>query len=179
MREQMDNRGEAGFTLIEILTTIAIASVLMTLGAVALRHFWLNRSIAASKDGLISQMRSTQEKVVSESWPYVYGLRFDPQNDRWWMIRYDPVNAGPADDTCTVTETHTLEPGVVVDSASFAADPLITDFCKSRLGANPDDAIALFYSRGSATEGSVTLRQTALGKTRTIEVDGITGRVSD
>lgn len=171
-------RDERGFTLIEIISTVVIMAILLSLAVLALRHFWLTRSLTAATDSVVTQLRSTQERVVSESWPYVYGVRFDIDGGRWWLVRYDPVNPGPGDDTCQVVETGTYGDGVVVRSASFASDALITDFCRSSVGANPDDAFALFYSRGSATNGTVTLEQKQVNKTKTISVDGITGRVT-
>ena len=38
--------------------------------------------------------------------------------------------------------------------------------------------IAFFYARGTATSGSVTVRQPSLGKTTTVSVGALTGRVS-
>ena len=180
MKRLRDRRNDAGgFTLIEVLTTAAILSIVLTLGALALRHFWLTRAVTAARDDVVTGLRATQERVVSESWPYVYGALFDPGSDGWNVIRYDPVNPGNADDTCKTVESHDLGDQVVVQTVSFDLDTYITGFCKSQIGAPADAAIALFYSRGSATEGQVVLEQTALGKTATVTVDGITGRVTD
>lgn len=170
---------ESGFTLIEVLTTLALVGILSTLGGIALRHFWLTRALKGGTAGVVTQLRATQEKVTSESYPLVYGVRFDPGSANWWVVKYDPVNAGPGDDTCTTTSRHTLGTSVVIENAAFLADSYITGFCKSQLGTSADEAIALFYPSGSATAGTVTLRQITLDIEKTIEVDGITGRVKE
>lgn len=170
-------RNQKGFTLIEIMTTLALIAILVTIGAAGLRHFWLKRALYSSADSLTTQLRSAQEKVVSESYPIVYGVRFDPGTDDWWLVKYDPQNAGAGDDLCTTIQTNNFGTGIVIDAASFTPDSYITDFCRTKLSAPADTQFALFYPRGNATAGEVTLRQTSLGKTQTIEVQAITGRV--
>jgi prepilin-type N-terminal cleavage/methylation domain-containing protein len=169
---------EDGFTLIEILVTIAIMSIVMMVGAGALRQYWLSRAVNDGADSLQSQMRAAQERAVSESHPIVYGIRVDPGTSDWWVVRYDPVNAGTADDTCTTQQTHKFSTGVVIQSASFTGDTYVADFCRSKLGAPGDNQFALFYPRGNATGGTVTLRQPTVGRERTVNVAAVTGRVT-
>jgi prepilin-type N-terminal cleavage/methylation domain-containing protein len=173
------DRNDKGFTLIEVLTTLALTGILLAMGGIAARQFWMNRALSGGAETVITQMRTTQEKASSESFPLVYGVRFDPGTAKWWVVKYDPVNPGPGDDQCTTIETHNFDTGVTITAASFDPDPTITAFCKTKLSAPADNAIAFFYPKGNATPGSVTLRQPTIDKTRTIEVAGITGRVSE
>lgn len=173
-----DLRSENGFTLLEILVALALAAILVTFSAGALRHFWLVRSLSGSADEVITQLRSTQENAVSESYPVVYGVRFDVGESDWYVVRYDPVNAGAGDDTCTIVESHTLRNGVEVSEASFLPDATITPFCSSTTGAPASASFVFFYPRGNATSGSVVLEQMRLGRTSEIEVAALTGRVT-
>jgi prepilin-type N-terminal cleavage/methylation domain-containing protein len=169
---------ERGFSLIEVLTTVLLFVSLLTFSVSASRHYWLNRALRGGSDQMITQMRQVQEQVVSESHPLVYGVRFDIGGRKWWVLKYDPKNAGTADDTCESIKSGGFESGVYVQAASFNADPYVTAFCKTKVGANSDDQVVLFYPRGSATPGSVTIRQPVLDETKTISVAGVTGRVT-
>ena len=169
---------ERGFSLIELLTTILLFASLLTFSVSASRHYWLKRALHGSKDQMVTQLRQVQEQVVSESHPLVYGVRFDLGNRKWWVLKYDPKGSGNADDTCQSIRGGGFESGVYVQSASFSADPYVTGFCASKVGANADDQFVFFYPRGSATPGSVTMRQPVLNETKTISVAGVTGRVT-
>lgn len=175
---------ESGFTLIELLTTMMIVSVLVTLGALALRQYWFVRSLEGGKDGMITTLRGIQQRVTSASNPLVYGARFRVGSSVWQLIEYNRVGR-----TCTDIRVEGLESdqefdaGVHVTSAGFAdyLDPPVaphattlnaTDAC---LGTGT--GIVWFFARGSATTGSVTLRQPVIGRSETICVAGLTGRV--
>ena len=168
---------QGGYTLIEILVALSLISIVLVLSAGALRHFWLVRALDGSTDNVVTKLRSTQEKVVSESYPLVYGIRFDPGTSKWYIVRFDPVDAGAGDDTCTTIEISSFRTGVEVQSASFAPDDYITEFCRTQTAAPASAAFLLFYPRGYATPGSVVLEQTNLHRTKQINVAGLTGRV--
>lgn len=175
----LSKRPEGGFTLIESLVVLSLMAIVLTLGVGALRHFWLSRALTGATADVVTQLRNTQEKVTSESYPLVYGVRFDPGTTKWYVVRYDPVSPGAGDDTCTTVERHTFATGVIVQSASFTADPFITEFCRTQTGASATSAFALFYPRGYATAGSIVLEQASVNKTQQIDVAALTGRVTE
>jgi prepilin-type N-terminal cleavage/methylation domain-containing protein len=161
---------QEGFTLIELLVAMALSAILMTLGAMALRTYWWNRSLTGGADQIVTQVRELQERVVAETHPLVYGARFTPSDETWGLVRYDP-EAG----TCTQYSTLSLDAAVYVSAVEFDADPEVTGFCRSALGSATDQFV-FFYARGNATRGSVTLRHDGLGRSETITVAGVTGR---
>jgi len=172
-------RGQDGFTLVELLTTILLASILVTLGAFAFRHYWYVQSLEGGEDELLTQLRGLQQRVVSESFPLVYGARFEPGSSRWVHVQYDP---GTEDCTLVAdTEFRTGEfnAGVEIQSASF--DPYssggvdVTTECQD---GSPNAEVVFFFARGTATGGDVTIVQPNLeDRTKTVCVASLTGRV--
>jgi prepilin-type N-terminal cleavage/methylation domain-containing protein len=168
---------ERGFTLLELLTVLGLTAVLMTLSAVAVRHFWLVRSLEAAGDQVTSELRGLQQQVTAETHPLVYGARLREGTRTIGFVRYN-VTAG----TCTEYDTRTLEGGVVLTAADFA-EPSFIGTCRAATGAT--DEYVFFYARGSATQGlpsagrGMTLSQPSLGRTLNVGVVGITGRVVD
>ena len=177
-------RREDGFTLIELLTVMALTTVLLTLSAIAVRHFMFVQALSTSTDSVTTQMRQAQQQAESESHPLVYGVWFINVGDstRWGTLQYDPDPTLPW--PCKEIGKRGFERGVQVESVSFAVDSVRTSECRTALGsAGVDESasaqIAFFYARGTATPGSVTLEQTVLDRTTTLDVTGITGRVSE
>jgi len=173
---------EEGFTLIELLVVMMITSMVLTISAGAIRHFWFVQALSGSADSVTTQMRQAQQQAESESHPLVYGVWFINVGDaaRWGTLQYDPAKALP----CTEIGKRTFDTGVQVASVSFTTDSTRTPACRSALGsagiANAGSAqIAFFYARGTATPGSITLEQTNLDRSESLSVTGITGRVSD
>jgi prepilin-type N-terminal cleavage/methylation domain-containing protein len=173
---------EDGFTLIELLTVMALTTVLLTLSAFAVRHYMFVQALSTSTDSVTTQMRQAQQQSESESHPLVYGVWFINVGDstRWGTLQYDPAKASP----CTEIGKRQFERGVEVESVSFNVDPVRTSACRTALGsAGVDESasaqIAFFYARGTATPGSLTLEQTVLDRSTTLDVTGITGRVSE
>ena len=169
---------QSGYTLLEVLVAMCLMGIILTISVGALRHFWLQRALNSGGENVLTQLRSTQENAVSESYPVVYGVRFDVGEDDWYVVRYDPMNAGAGDDTCTVTESYALESKVKIDSASFTDDVNITSFCRSATGSPATSAFVFFYPRGNATAGQVVLEHTGINKSVTIDVAALTGRVT-
>jgi prepilin-type N-terminal cleavage/methylation domain-containing protein len=170
-------RRDQGFTLIEILTTIAISAILLSLGATALRGYWFGRALHDGAEQVVSELRNAQERSVSESHPLVYGGWFDEGSAEWGVVRFDPKDVSvPGDDECVVVSgPNEFSAGVVVDEVAFEDASPQSSVCAP---AVPDGAeIAFFFARGSASPGEVTLVQPRNGDTETISVSALTGRV--
>jgi prepilin-type N-terminal cleavage/methylation domain-containing protein len=170
-------RREEGFTLIEILTTIAISAILMTLGATALRSYWFGRALHDGSEQVISELRNVQERSVSESHPLVYGGWFDEGSSEWGVVRFDPKDVSvPGDDECAVVSgPNEFSAGVIVDEVSFEDAVPQSTVCAGAVPAGAE--IAFFFARGTATPGEVTLLQPKSGDTETVTVTPLTGRV--
>jgi prepilin-type N-terminal cleavage/methylation domain-containing protein len=171
--------GERGFTLMELLMTLALLSILFGLAALALGHFWRVQSLEGGQDEVLTQLRNIQQRVVSETHPLVYGARFSPGASSWQNIQYNPDTG-----VCKKVQDGDLDGGefsggVEFQGASF--DPYVdgavnvTEECTT--GAFSDAAVVFFFARGSATEGDVTIVNPSLSRTKTVCVSGTTARV--
>jgi len=178
---------ERGFTLIEMLTAMALSAILLTLAAASLRHFSMVQALNGAVDEVASHLRRAQSRSVSESHPLVYGAWFERGSPVWRLVRFDPKVAGTtADDACTSEESRELGTGMFssrVRISSVAADTSFADtyetgVCRAALGAaGVENQFVFFYARGDATAGQVTVEHPTLGRTRAIQVTGLTARV--
>jgi prepilin-type N-terminal cleavage/methylation domain-containing protein len=177
-------RSEEGFTLIELLTVMSIMGVLLTLGAFAVRQFWFVQALDGSQSQIASQLKQLQERVVAETHPLVYGARFHAGDTSMGLVRFDPET-----NSCRQYQTVELGDSVAITSAtdidSDSTEPHV--FCKANLtftggGAVPDrtsSEFVFFFARGNGTPGTVTIHSAQLDRTETIEIHGITGRVTE
>jgi prepilin-type N-terminal cleavage/methylation domain-containing protein len=163
---------EDGVSLIELLTTLALASVLVAFSALALRHYWFVQSLEKASDQVVTELRAAQQRVNAESHPVVYGVRFDPGSATWGVVQYDPRKSS---NKCISVGTRSLEGAVEIKAAGFTGGGDAETSCSSALGA--DNEFAFFYARGSATPGSVTVESQQTGGTKVVDVAGVTGRV--
>jgi prepilin-type N-terminal cleavage/methylation domain-containing protein len=178
---------DQGFTLVELLFSMAIVAILITLGAFAARQFWFGRSLVGAQDQIVTQLRALQVKTVTEgvSTRY-YGAYFDQSSatykTRWGIVRYDS-----AANTCTRIGDYTLDAGVEVTQAVFddtgsggisVTTAIAT--CKTALSLPSTTDFVFFFSRGTATgsTSNLILNQPRLtGRTEQIQILGLTGRV--
>jgi prepilin-type N-terminal cleavage/methylation domain-containing protein len=171
----MHRSTERGFTLVELISVIAIGAILLSLGAGALREYTRGKALAGARDMTVTQLRHAQQRTFSEGYPKAYGIRFEKGGTRWDLVRYDASAA-----TCVVVESHTLTNGVTISSASTGTDFSETAGASLCAGLAPVASyeVALFYARGTASAGKVTFNLTGGAKTRTVSVNGATGSVS-
>jgi prepilin-type N-terminal cleavage/methylation domain-containing protein len=168
-------RDERGFTLIESLAAIALISLLVSLSAMALRNFWFVEAVERGTGELTSLLKRTQQRVVAETHPLVYGAWFVEGSSNWGIVKFDPKEIGTSvDDVCTKEPDKLLADGVKVtaitgDTVSEAALECAT--------TAPGATFVFFYARGTATEATVTLGKDDSPSTGTIHVFPLTGRV--
>ena len=183
---------EDGFSLIELLVVIAITSVMLTIGASAIRYFWLGRALHGERDQIFTNLRGLQQQVVSESNPLVFGAWFkartpatDDGTPQWGTVRYRPA-AGTTPASCSRTASHRLDGGVQITSAEFSnslpgvasiADVITTCRGQVPMSAGATDFV-FFLARGTATSGCVTLNQPRRDMSNvTVAVSALSGRV--
>jgi prepilin-type N-terminal cleavage/methylation domain-containing protein len=160
-------RSDSGFTLIELIVTITLASILMTIGMFAMRNFLISNREAGTANGIRSALRNASENSLSQG--RTYCVYFTATT--WTVYKSD----------CTVTANKTAgpfqvdDPSITLSSISFAppeqAVPGQTTACPGST-----NHCAYFYPRGTALAGSVQI--TRPGKAYTINVEGLTSRVS-
>lgn len=163
-------RDESGFTLIELMAVIVLMAILMTLGVGALRRFWFVQGLSGAQNEVVSQLR-TQQELSRTTAPKVFGARFTVGSSSWDLIRYDPEATPPCGPPL---ETRTFDAGVVVQSVDF--DPALpaADLIECLDGSTD---LVLFYARGSATPGGLTVAHETIDKELDVCVTGLTGRV--
>lgn len=159
-----------------------LLSVVLTLGATGFRHYWLLHSLESAQSDVATQLRQVQSRVASESHPFIYGARFTPSSSKWSLLKYDQgaERLSTDDDTCSSDGGQRTLSGVVVaapPASSFTVAQGV-DFSKCG-GAHATDVFVVFYARGTATGGKVTLRSPTLDRTREIVVSPLTSRVEE
>jgi type IV fimbrial biogenesis protein FimT len=147
-------RRDSGFTLIEVLVSIALMVVLMAIAVSG----WSAWARAGEQSGtareLQSTLRQTQQRAVTE---------------------------GTAMCVTFTSITYTVSRGSCTNSPPLAANRVEGPVPAGRgvqiaSGAFPQGVS--FSARGTTTDGSVTVTRTGSSKVYTLQIEGFTGRVS-
>lgn len=151
---------EAGFTLVEVMVTIALAGVLMGLAVAG----WQGWSRAAAQEGLVLDLRGAlrmaQQQAVTEGSSTC--VRFDVAAETWSRFR------GRCDD-----------PGAqLVEGPVAVGDGLGLDDARFQHDSTTYLPGVTFTPRGTATPGGVTVTRESSDVRVRIRVEALTSRVS-
>lgn len=164
---------DGGFTLVEIMVTLALFGVLAAMAVSGTRSLVAAEGQRGTADSVASTIRNAQVRAVTEG--KAMCLTFDVAADTYTLLRFvvPPSSAtGPTVTACGgVTEKVNgpikVEDGRVdITSAAFTA---------------PDGSVGTgitFRAAGSASPGTVKIARGGSSKVYTLTVEGLTGRVS-
>jgi len=149
-------RRSAGFTLIEMVVTLALVSILFIMAVGGYRYFSANRALDVAAREIRIQIREAQSMAVSTG--NTHRVYFNVSDDTFVMQRRqgsDWVNASPAE-----------------------ALPSAVNFDSSSPPNFDGDAYIECFARGTSESGTLVL-QNRNSKTKTISVDGETVHVTE
>lgn len=155
--QRRGNSTESGFTLIELMTTMALLGVLVAIAVGPWRGYQTTRQHREAAREAVAVMRNAQVSAVAESVRYRVAVGAGGSS----LVVYRSPVGGPEVVKTTLKSPSTK---VTFQAASFTTS------------AGPTTS-AYFYPRGSATAGSLTVVRTSR-PAYTIDVEGLTGRVS-
>ncbi|GHJ58760.1 hypothetical protein NOK12_12780 [Nocardioides sp. OK12] len=151
-------RGDAGYTMIEMIVVIAIAGTLMA----AAVSGWQTWSRASAQDGLVTELRGVlrqaQQRAVTTGTSTC--VLFDAAS--WSIYR------GRCDDDAKVL----LEGPIEAHAGLRLTDP------RFQHGESAYLPGVSFAPRGTATPGRVTVERDGAAREAVVSVEGLTGRVT-
>jgi len=149
---------ERGFSLIELMVSIALMSIMFLIGLPAMsRYMKTNRLLGASAN-LAGELRLARQRAVSEENNVVFS--WDLTDDKYQWLD-DDDNDGTADTGEYVSEWRQLPAGIDLDG-----------------GATPLAGTSVtFLSGGSASQGGQLKVSNEIGLERTIQLVQVSGLV--
>lgn len=154
-------RPDRGFTLIEVIVTVALLSSLMTVAASG----WITWSRASAHEGVALQIRSVlrqaQQRAVTEASSLC--VLFDTASDSWQLYR------GRCESS---TKTALPSRGDTGSSRIHLSAPAFVAVTGTTLTG------VTFTSRGTASPGQVRVVRDGSSTVHVVVVEGLTGRVS-
>lgn len=161
-----DDAPNSGFTLVEVVVALALASIVGSLGILSMRSFLISNREAGTAADIRSALRNASELSVSEG--RTYCVYFTATT--WTLYRSDcTVSANKASGSQQVDDTS-------ITLKSFSFTPPAAAVFGQTTACPTANQCAYFYPRGTALGGS--LQVTRPSKTYTINVEGLTARVS-
>ena len=154
------SRDEAGFTLIELMVTMLIASTLMSIGAFGFTNWRHTSQQRGSAQELVSALRSTAVRSVSEG--------------RTYCVDFDSAAA----QSYSVYRVSCSSTGTLARGGASTAGPKVS--LTTNVTSTPCPAghkCIYFYPRGTASPATVNVTSSARSKVYTINVEGLTARV--
>ena len=152
-------RRDAGFTLIELMVTMAVAATMMSIGLFTFTR-WQNVSQQrGSAEAVVSALRNTAERSVSEG--RTYCVDFSTASTQAYIVYRVACGTG----TVAGGGSKTLSTKVLL-ATSVSATP-----CPA------SHKCIYFYPRGTASATTVVVSSTARSQLYTVHVEGLTARV--
>ncbi len=151
---------DSGFTMIEVLVTVAVLGVMMAISLSGFSAWARAGEQAGTASELQSLLRQTQQRAVTEG--RAMCVQFDVAANVY------TVYTGACDDAARVK---TVGPVTTNAESVHIASPGFTASSGSSTGVT-------FYARGTATPGTVRVTRIGESKVYTLDVEGLTGRVS-
>jgi type IV fimbrial biogenesis protein FimT len=97
----MTKIGNSGFTMIELMATVAIAGIIMTLAAPSFRTFILNSRLATQANTLVTALHTARSEAINRGVRLTVCKSSDGSScttgGNWeagWMVFTDPTNVG-------------------------------------------------------------------------------------
>lgn len=153
------SRREAGFTLIEVMVTMAIASALMAVGVFGFTNWQRTSQQRGTAQELVSALRSTAVRAVSEG--RTYCVDFDNATTKVYAVYRVSCSTG----TLARGGARTAGPQVSLTTNVTSAPCTAGHKC------------IYFYPRGTATPATVNVTSSTRSKVYIITVEGLTARV--
>lgn len=190
-----------GFTLLELLLTLGILLVMLSIAVPTYDALVVARRIQTSADALQLNMQKARMKAIESGQAQVFRMLVgeNQYTVQPWLTGADLTDAGPG--ATIVTETglavetdsrtgwiagladaskgqHVLEEGVVIASAQTLTDSrnlMAQQEAGMGLAVSSWSAPIVFYPDGSSTTAEILL-QDARGQRRSIRLRGLTGK---
>ncbi len=154
---------DTGFTLVELLTSVALMFIVGGLGLFALSGFTRGQQHQGTANELVSTLRTVAERALSEGRTYCVSV--DAAADAWTVWRAQCSTSGGT----AVEGGRAAQGSVQLDSPSFALSGA-TQPCPQA------GSCVYFQPRGTGSPGSV--RVVRDGRAIAVSVEGLTSRVS-
>lgn len=155
------NRHQTGLTLIELLMTLAIAAVLLSLSLPTFAHFTARNSVAASHNLMMTGFAAAREAAIVHRAPAVLcpgdattGCRKDGIWDGGWILFLDRNTDGSLGGSDTLLRTETGFAGDVAIRSSRHRSRVT--FKPNGMAEGSNLTVKLCDTRGAPLQGLVT-----------------------
>lgn len=156
-------RREGGFTLVELLVTMMLFGILVTLGVMPLRGYQRTQEHVGAAREVVAALRNAQVRAVSEGTTYKVSF----SGNAIAVARRDTAT------TFVDVKSYKLPEAITVEVVGAGFTP------SARTGSTTAVPDAYFYARGDASPGEVRVLRASSGtKAYTIKLEGLTARVS-
>ena len=164
MRDTAARRAENGFTLIETMFAMVLLGILVGISAGPYSNYRGKQEHKGTTRELVAFLRRAQVRAVSEETTYRVDIAADGRSAT--AFRFNGTGYTPGQIIRTPTRR------IRYDAATFAAPVGVTG------GSGTGMASVYFYARGSASKGTVTVVRESSDRIYTVDVEGLTARVS-
>jgi prepilin-type N-terminal cleavage/methylation domain-containing protein len=150
--------GERGFSLVELMVSIALMSIMFAVGVPALARYMKTNKLLGSTANLAGELRLARQRAVSEENNVVFNWNLTDDKYQWFD---DDDNDGTA------------------DSGEYASEwRLLPDEVDLEAGDTPLAGTSVtFSSSGGASQGGQLKLTNEAGLTRTIQLVQVSGLV--
>lgn len=163
LRSVSAHGNDSGFTLVEMLTVLAIMGITFTMAVTAFVSYQVQSQHRGAWDELRSTLRNAGERALSEQRTYCVHLG----TAEWDVYRSECSASGTKMQSVTPSGA-----GSVTTTSSFIAPTGQADACPTA----PGDCV-YFYPRGNSSTGTATVSREGRADLF-VDVEGLTARVS-
>ena len=127
------SRRQHGFNLIEVMVTLTVLAVLITLGAPSFAEWMQSQRIRAAAEAMVNGMQVARAEAIRQNLPIVFGL--EPPTTAWTVC---PASVSPCDSTTPAPPA--ANSFIQNKSAAEGSSP------NTRIAQTPADVILVTFS---------------------------------
>jgi type II secretion system protein H len=163
-------KADDGFTMIELMVVMVIASVLMAIGVFSLANYQKVSQQRGTAREVVSQLRNASERAISEGRTYCVDINAAGTAMETWRYTCGANPASPPAPASQLMQKAATQ-STKVTLAATVSNPSPAPVCPTY------HTCVYFYPRGTATPTTVVVASSARSKTYTVTVEGLTARV--